>query len=501
MPRCCPSRVKKPVLSEREPRHRGAAFIVALLVVTLLAGLVLIFARGMNSSAGAARADVSQTQARWIARGALEAIRGELAEKIELEEVPRLDVVGVQAEPMGEGLYWVVGRDFTTGEPGVGPEEVAFGLVGEAGKLNVNSLVGEFDDRSKSQWGIGTLNLVFRELPGVSSTAADAFTAQLAETFSAAETARNTPDDVEAAPSAESEDTMIARLTLHTVDQLAWLTDITAEVLDGEDLNRNGVLDPNEDDGAASPPLDNADGRLDFGLREYLTVYSAESVTADNGEPRVNINQSGQGLGPILEAVVSPDRLEELTNTIPPARPFSNLPDFFVRSQITAEEYTQIHDQLTVEPNQFLRVIGMIDVNQVSAAVLDALPGLEPGDGATIVAARPVLAPGEEPGDFAWLADVLSREKIEAVGNAFTHRSLQFSADVVAVSADGKGFCRLRYVLDCEPVVAGDAELPAVVYVQDLTSLGWPLDPAILADLRRGVGVEQVAARYGRTRL
>ena len=110
-----------------------------------------------------------------------------------------------------------------------------------------------------------------------------------------------------------------------------------------------------------------------------------------------------------------------------------------------------------------------------------------------------MIGDGEAPGDFAWLVDVLSREKIEAVGDVFTHRSLQFSADVDAVSADGKGFSRLRYVLDCEPVVDGDAELPTVVYVQDLTSLGWPLDPAFLVDLRQGMSVEEVNATYGPT--
>lgn len=480
-------------------RRRGAAFIVAMLVVTLLAGVVLIFARGMNSSAGASRVEVSQTQAAWIARGALEAIRGELAEKIELGEVPRLDVVGVQAEPMGDGLYWVIGRNLETGESGVGAEEVAFGLVGEAGKFNVNQLVIVLQPQSRPRFG--ALNQFVEHMPNVTTEMVTSLNAENERISQAVNGLEN--DSGESQEGTQDLDMLEATYSIHTVDQLALLAGFSLASLDGEDLNRNGVLDPNEDDGDASPPLDNADGRLDFGLREYLTVHSVERLTGDNGEPRINLNQGGQGLGPMLEEIASPDRYDELVAAIPPARPFSNLPDFFVRSQITEEEFALIHDRITVEPTEYQRVAGMIDVYQASAEVIDAIPSvnIEPGDGARIVAARPVLDPGEEPGDFAWLAQVLSREKIESVGNIFTHRSLQFSADVVAVSADGKGFCRLRYVLDCEPVVIGDAELPQVVYVQDLTALGWPLDPAILADLRQGMSIEEVNATHGPTGL
>lgn len=478
-------------------RRRGAAFIVALLVVTLLAGVVLIFARGMNSSAGASRVEVSQTQATWIARGALEAIRGELAEKIALDEVPRLDVVGVQAEPMGDGLYWVIGRNLETGEPGVGAEEVAFRLVGEAGKFNVNQLVAALDSQSRPRFG--TISQAIERLPNVTSEMVTAITAENGRISQAINGVQGESEADE--ENIQDPETVKATYSIHTVDQLALLSGFSSELLDGEDLNRNGVLDPNEDDGDASPPTDNADGRLDFGLREYLTVHSVERLTANDGSTRVNINQAGQGLGPILEEITSEDRFDELVSTIPPSRPYSNLPDFFVRSQITAEEFALIHDKITVEPTEFQRVAGRIDIYQASAEVIDAIPSvnIEPGDGARIVAARPVLDPGEEPGDFAWLAQVLSREKIESIGVIFTHRSLQFSADVVAVSADGKGFSRLRYMLDCEPVVIGDAELPQVVYVQDLTALGWPLDPAILADLRQGMSLEEVNATHGPT--
>ncbi|MEL7089101.1 MAG: hypothetical protein AAGL98_11785, partial [Planctomycetota bacterium] len=381
----------KPARTGCGPARRGAAFIVALLVVTMLAGVVLIFARGMNASAGAARADVSQTQARWIAQGAIEAIRGELAEKIQLGEVPRLDVVGVQAEPMGDGLYWVIGRDLETGEPGVGAEEVAFGLVGEGGKFNLNQVFAGLDPEVSSAFSEQNVIDFLRALPMNTRGLVSDINRDLAGLDFGSE-AVDDPAEVPADPASVPEERGYGTVDQTRVSLLrseGISAGAAAGEIEGEDLNRNGVLDPNEDDGDASPPADNADGRLDFGLREYLTVYSVERLTADNGQPRINVNRAGQGLDVILEDITTASRYNELVNTIPPARPFSNLPDFFVRSQITEDEFAQIHDQLMVEDAGLQRIAGKIDLYQASAGLLDALPGLEPGDGAAIVAARP----------------------------------------------------------------------------------------------------------------
>jgi hypothetical protein len=60
----------------------------------------------------------------------------------------------------------------------------------------------------------------------------------------------------------------------------------------GEDANRNGLLDPNEDDGEATYPPDNADGRLNPGWAAFLSVHSRESNLRSDGAPKININQS-----------------------------------------------------------------------------------------------------------------------------------------------------------------------------------------------------------------
>ena len=446
-------------------RRRGAAFIIALLVTTMLAGLVLIFARSMKGSAEASRSEEGRAHAQWIVRGALEAVCDDLALAIQNGEPPRLTTVGVQAQPLGEGLYWIIGRAKQTDDVGAGPEDVAFGLVSEAGKLNLNQAEGS----------------ELRELPGMTDSLVQTLDQYI-----------NREQDADEPGQEQAEN---SRVTLQTVDELLRVPGFTAEILDGEDANRNGVLDPNEDDGDASLPADNGDGRLDRGLRDFVTVYSREANTSNAGQPRVFLNRGGQGLGELLQASVEEDRYGQLVSTIPPNRPFQNVLDFFVRGGLEPEEFAKLHDKVTVDGNETMA--GRIDVYAAPPEVLDAEARLEPGDGALIVAARPQLEGTEAPGDFAWLIEAIGQERAVAAGRALTHRSLQFSVDILATDRRGRGFVRQRYVIDCLPLVRGEAAGPRVLMMQDLTSLGWPLDPEILTALRQGSSQDDMTSRYG----
>ncbi|MBL8962697.1 MAG: general secretion pathway protein GspK [Phycisphaeraceae bacterium] len=62
----------------------------------------------------------------------------------------------------------------------------------------------------------------------------------------------------------------------------------------GEDWNLNGVLDPNEDDGYASPPGDNADGVLDAGWSAIVTADSVDGGFGRTGQPRLNLTQAAE---------------------------------------------------------------------------------------------------------------------------------------------------------------------------------------------------------------
>lgn len=79
---------------------------------------------------------------------------------------------------------------------------------------------------------------------------------------------------------------------LESLDELLLVRGVTPSLLYGEDMNRNGLLDPNENDGDASFPPDNADGSLQMGWSAYLTVFGREKNLQSDGTQRININSN-----------------------------------------------------------------------------------------------------------------------------------------------------------------------------------------------------------------
>ena len=74
-----------------------------------------------------------------------------------------------------------------------------------------------------------------------------------------------------------------------SVAELELVAGIWGDFVRGEDRNLNGRLDPNEDDGERAMPSDNADGVLDAGWSEWLTVHSVAGGATDSGEPRIHL--------------------------------------------------------------------------------------------------------------------------------------------------------------------------------------------------------------------
>lgn len=78
---------------------------------------------------------------------------------------------------------------------------------------------------------------------------------------------------------------------LGSIEELLMVRGFTGRVLYGEDYNRNGYLDDNEDDGQDGVfPPDNADGELERGILPFITVYSWDFNSANDNKPRLNIN-------------------------------------------------------------------------------------------------------------------------------------------------------------------------------------------------------------------
>jgi DNA uptake protein ComE-like DNA-binding protein len=79
---------------------------------------------------------------------------------------------------------------------------------------------------------------------------------------------------------------------LESLDELLLVRGVTSQLLYGEDFNRNGILDPNENDGDASWPPDDADGALLLGWSAYLTAFGREKNTRWDGSTRINLNNN-----------------------------------------------------------------------------------------------------------------------------------------------------------------------------------------------------------------
>lgn len=461
-------------------RQRAAAYVVALLVTTVLASLVLVFAREMRVKTDASSNRASQTEARWIAQGAIEAVRGDLAFVISQGEPPRLDQVNPQAQTLGDGLFWIIRPSHTS------DTELGFGLQGEAGKINLDAFAG-----------IDAL-----ELPGMDRNIAAAIidwqdrnpeiTPGGAE--SAYYLSRDTPYDIK-------------DRDLETIGELMYVKGVTKDLLWGEDANRNYRLDPNEDDGDANDPPDNADGKLDRGFVDYFTVYSADPGLSDSGQEKFTLDtiQSQQEHNRMQQFLISQlgeergtqlaDKSFEYTGRAGQNKQYLSVLQFKPVTGATEEEFEQIHDGLKRMDNDDV-MEGLIDVYHASEPVLAALPGLDPGDARSIIAGRPEQDPDEPIRNISWVLDVLGEDKAVTAARYMTHRSYQFTADIVAVSGDGRGFCRLRVVLDCLPVIEGEATLPVIRHIEDLTSYGWPLDEEVRELLRTGATAEEVSTIY-----
>jgi hypothetical protein len=86
-----------------------------------------------------------------------------------------------------------------------------------------------------------------------------------------------------------------------------------------------------------------------------------------------------------------------------------------------------------------------------------------------------------------------STNKLVQWGGRITTKSYQYSADIVAVSSDGRAFKRVRIIVDAR-------ETPArIVYRKDLTADGFPLPQDILDQLRSGNGLQTTLSSTGRT--
>jgi len=151
-------------------------------------------------------------------------------------------------------------------------ERCRYGITDEAGKLNINTATAEQLGRLIGQ--IATPDMVVEELVDALLDWRDVDNDPLPHGAEADYYAGlKTPYQPKSGP-------------FDTVEELLLVRGFDGRVLYGEDYNRNGILDPNEDDGDDSFPPDDGDGVLNRGLLPYITVVSRDFNTDHTNRPR-----------------------------------------------------------------------------------------------------------------------------------------------------------------------------------------------------------------------
>ncbi|HEY7087383.1 MAG TPA: hypothetical protein VH518_04790 [Tepidisphaeraceae bacterium] len=133
---------------------------------------------------------------------------------------------------------------------------------------------------------------------------------------------------------------------------------------------------------------------------------------------------------------------------------------------------------------------GRINVNTAPREVLMCIPGLTQADVDAIVAYRGSNLTMDNT-TTNWLSTAMGHNPGGDVANAITGSSLRYSADILAVSGNGRAFKRVRIIVDTT------TQPMSIIYRRDITERGWPMDTQILTSLRNGTYAGQATGTSG----
>ena len=460
--------------------RRGSIFITAMWVIVIVGALLVVFARSMRVELIASGNRLSQAKADAIELGAEQYVLS-LVDDTDGQAEYILDQTG-EAIPVGDGYFWLL-------RPASNEQTYEFGITDEAGKVNLSTAVEP----------------QLMMLPGMTQEAADSILAWQDPTGKVTGVGAGTnyyntlPEPYKAKAS-----------QLETVEETLLVKGVTPDLLFGVDRNRNGVIDPSESGKTSS--MANAYGIIsNRGIFPFVTVYTMEANTDSLGQARVNVNssaqavaatggraatpQAGRGGGPpdnpalrnaLTQAGLPAARVNAVVSRAATAGPFANLFDFAKKVELSPQELRQVADRLTWTDQKMLT--GLINVNTAPREVLLTLPGLQEADADALIAQRQRT----DTTSIAWVAEALTTDKAALIGATITNRSYWYSADIVAASGDGRGFKRVRIVVDARNTPA------KIVFRKDLTSFGWPLPVEVRTALRTGQSPPKVGQAGGR---
>ena len=501
-------------LKRRAPNRRGVVLIVVLVVVAVLALAAYAFHDVMLSENEVTQMAGRQIQAYSLAASGVANLQvflmQDAATKSEAgglyDNAARFQAVSVLQEE-GEteaGRFTVVAPALDTDG---NPSGVRYGLEDESARVNLNALTAiETQSKALGQETAGRDLLM--ALPGMTEEIADAILDWLDE------------DDEPREYGAESD--YYASLSpayapkigqLETVEELLLVRGVTAQLLFGADVNRNGMIDAGEmqQSGAA---MTDAESTLTTGWAGQLTLYSKENNVTAEGSPRVNLNEDDlqtlyDSLAAVLpeewatfivayrqnEAYTGSEAGElyssgELDLSQPSKAKLTQVLDLigkkvqvkfkgaqqavvlkspFGEDLVSMNSYmSQLMDQVTIVPATVIP--GRININQASRDVLAGIPGMTDEIVEQIIGQR-----NPDPGTDApnmlhetWLLTegLVTLDEMRTLMPFVCARGSVYRAQVIGYYDDGRAASRLEVVLDATQQPAG------VLLWRDISHLG-----------------------------
>ena len=543
-------------------RRRGVVLIAVLLVVAMLSLSAYTFTHWLTVEAEVATVEGRRIQARYLAESGValvdalailnqsghpvptlenntdlfEGICVLTGETDTAEEAMAVGGTAATAESSGTdgfqassayGRFCVVNPEpFTDRLSQLDPDKqmVRYGPERESGKIHVNFWFQEDPE---------ALARALLELPGATEELVDAILDWL------------DADDETRPGGAETEDyeTLPEQIVcrngpLETIEELLLVRGMTTEILFGEDLNRNGQLDPNEKDGATSPPLDDEDDELNRGWWPHLTLFSRDSNTDHRGRRKIDLNDPNLGrlYGQLLREfdkelvwfviahrVIGPGDGAEPSLEGPPLPepgkfPFRSVLDLIdaridgqwegdpvqLESPLRRDEpdFAQMLDhfldRLTAGPPR--APVGRIDIFSASVQALAVLPVLSEEQRSAIIENRPVSEPtgggllsftdesDAPPASIGWLLveEIVTLEELVELEPYITAQSPVIRFQAIGFGDADRTWSRLEVVLDRgsrPPRVLSWSTLDAWGAVYPLPLLGQGAEPKALPAL------------------
>lgn len=285
--------------------------IIVLVVIVLLSLGAYTFSEFMIIETRAAAFNGKAVQARALADSGIEFVAVVLGDRASLPTVglyhnPSLfqgHLILDSQQAGGRGRFTVVAPV----EGDVSARQIRFGLIDESSKLNLNTIAALTPAEDPA--AANANNNASADTTTNSSENADESEESLANplmgipgmTIEISEAIFDWIDEDDEQRTYGAENEYYQSLSppyecknakIETLDELLLIRGITPQILFGEDANRNGLLDPNENDGPLTAPFDNADGMLDRGWSAYLTVYSRELNLQADRSTRIDVNSN-----------------------------------------------------------------------------------------------------------------------------------------------------------------------------------------------------------------